>query len=151
MYSIPLPLRITKLFGNQSTHKRICSSFLCRNVLKWINFVTKNYSRSCRKWFFPVLKKIFNRFSNKSCIGDQVWQQEQLSLHSPGSSVFLHEKWLLLMPGSWCKLNLQKMLPDLVDPFCQLRETITPCRGYGILAALRLSYSSDIAWHRGSI
>lgn len=21
------------------------------------------------------------------------------------------------MPGSWCKRNLQKMLPDLVDPF----------------------------------
>jgi len=112
-----LPLRITKLFGKQSTHKRICSSFLCRNVLKWINFVTKNYSRSCRKWFFPFFIRIFNHFSNKSCIGDQVWQQEQLSLHSPGSSVFLYEKWLLLMPGSWCKRNLQKMLPDLVDPF----------------------------------
>ena len=109
-----LPLRITKLFGKQSTHKRICSSFLCRNVLKWINFVTKNYSRSCRKWFYLFLKYL--TILQTSCIGDQVWQQEQLSLHSPGSSVFLHEKWLLLMPGSWC-ITCRKCCPIWLIPF----------------------------------
>jgi len=55
--------------------------------------------------------------STTLCIGDQVWQQEQLSLHSPGSSVFLYEKWLLLMPGSWCKQTCRKCCPIWLIPF----------------------------------